>query len=209
MHSPSSHAFPDPPSPSLTCTGSDEEVEDLKAAYLEHDGSLDAIMAHIPHSTFDDETRFIVKITSLVASGDLPKSKTWEKSTKDEKAKLVRQKQADKEAAEAEDLAKELGVWDEFYGCGKPSSKKGKGKGKGKAKAKAKTPAAGDKPKHPPLVSVAAVVGGMSAQKQRRILSRGVDVLVATPGRLWDILQEVCRAQRTCVTWMLSRVRVG
>ena len=49
----------------------------------------------------------------------------------------------------------------------------------------------GNKPKHPPLVSVAAIVGGTSAQKQRRILSRGVDVLVATPGRLWDILQEV------------------
>lgn len=46
-------------------------------------------------------------------------------------------------------------------------------------------------PKPPPLVSVAAVVGGLSAQKQRRILSRGVDVLVATPGRLWDIMQEV------------------
>ncbi|TBU38454.1 DEAD-domain-containing protein [Dichomitus squalens] len=70
-------------------------------------------------------------------------------------------------------------------------SKKGKNKGKAKAKAKAaETPALENKPKHPPLVSVAAVVGGMSAQKQRRIISRGVDVLVATPGRLWDILQE-------------------
>ncbi|EPQ52206.1 DEAD-domain-containing protein [Gloeophyllum trabeum ATCC 11539] len=46
------------------------------------------------------------------------------------------------------------------------------------------------KAKAPPLVSVAAIVGGMSAQKQRRILDRGVDVLVATPGRLWDILEE-------------------
>ena len=44
----------------------------------------------------------------------------------------------------------------------------------------------------PPLVSIAAVVGGMSSQKQRRILERGVDVLVATPGRLWDTLEEVC-----------------
>ncbi|KAF5314780.1 hypothetical protein D9611_007158 [Ephemerocybe angulata] len=42
--------------------------------------------------------------------------------------------------------------------------------------------------KPPPHVSVAAIVGGMSAQKQRRILDRGVDVLVATPGRLWDII---------------------
>ncbi|KAH7912169.1 ATP-dependent RNA helicase [Hygrophoropsis aurantiaca] len=42
----------------------------------------------------------------------------------------------------------------------------------------------------PPLVSIAAIVGGMSSQKQRRILNRGVDILVATPGRLWDILEE-------------------
>lgn len=45
-------------------------------------------------------------------------------------------------------------------------------------------------PRLPPLVSVAAIVGGMSTQKQRRVLERGVDVLVATPGRLWDILEE-------------------
>lgn len=44
--------------------------------------------------------------------------------------------------------------------------------------------------KRPPHVSVAAVVGGISAQKQRRILGRGVDVLVATPGRLWDVMEE-------------------
>ena len=90
-------------------------------------------MAHIPHSTFADEARFIVKITSLITSGDLPKSKTWERSIKDEKAKLVRKKQANKEAAEAEALARELGVWDEFYGSGKPGARKTKAKGKGKA----------------------------------------------------------------------------
>ena len=42
-----------------------------------------------------------------------------------------------------------------------------------------------------PPVSVAAIVGGMSAQKQRRILSRGADILVATPGRFWDLCGEV------------------
>lgn len=47
------------------------------------------------------------------------------------------------------------------------------------------------RPPNPPIVSVAAIVGGMSLHKQKRILSRGVDVLVATPGRLWDIIQEV------------------
>jgi ATP-dependent RNA helicase DDX24/MAK5 len=45
--------------------------------------------------------------------------------------------------------------------------------------------------KRPPQVSVAAIVGGMSSQKQRRIIDRGVDILVATPGRLWDIMGEV------------------
>lgn len=111
-------------------TGSAEEVEDLKAAYLEHDGSIDTIMQHIPHSTFDDEARFIVIISDLIKKGELPSLKTWEKSVKDEKAKLVRKKQSDKEAKEAEELAKDLGVWDEFYGSGKPSAKKAKGKGK-------------------------------------------------------------------------------
>lgn len=66
-------------------------------------------------------------------------------------------------------------------------SKKEKGRGKGKQVPDTSS----SKPRGPPPVSVAAIVGGMSAQKQRRILDRGVDVLVATPGRLWDILQEV------------------
>ncbi|KAG6908421.1 hypothetical protein DXG01_004714 [Tephrocybe rancida] len=61
-------------------------------------------------------------------------------------------------------------------------------KGKGKSKAK-EAPIPATK-KSPPHVSVAAIVGGMSAQKQRRILDRGVDVLVATPGRLWDIMED-------------------
>ncbi|KAF8505085.1 ATP-dependent RNA helicase [Hysterangium stoloniferum] len=48
----------------------------------------------------------------------------------------------------------------------------------------------GSKSRPPPPLSVAAIVGGMSAQKQRRILSRGVDVLVVTPGRFWDLCGE-------------------
>ncbi|KAL0960116.1 hypothetical protein HGRIS_011758 [Hohenbuehelia grisea] len=68
-------------------------------------------------------------------------------------------------------------------------AKKSKGKS---AKKDAPTAAGAETPqvKRPPLVSVAAIVGGMSAQKQRRVLDRGVDVLVATPGRLWDIMQD-------------------
>jgi ATP-dependent RNA helicase DDX24/MAK5 len=54
-----------------------------------------------------------------------------------------------------------------------------------------KTEDSGAKP--PPLISIAAIVGGMSSQKQKRILDRGLDIVIATPGRLWDIIQEVCR----------------
>ena len=57
-----------------------------------------------------------------------------------------------------------------------PSSQTAEANGKSKKKA--------------PRVSIAAVVGGMSAQKQRRVLERGADILVATPGRLWDLIEE-------------------
>ncbi|KAL1698553.1 P-loop containing nucleoside triphosphate hydrolase protein [Schizophyllum commune] len=63
-----------------------------------------------------------------------------------------------------------------------------KGKNKGGHEEKKAGQANAKKP--PPPVSVAALVGGMSLQKQKRILGRGVDVLVATPGRLWDVIQE-------------------
>jgi ATP-dependent RNA helicase DDX24/MAK5 len=52
----------------------------------------------------------------------------------------------------------------------------------------------GKGPKAPPVISVATVVGGLSAVKQKRLLARGCDVLVATPGRLWDLIEEVSRS---------------
>ncbi|PFH54368.1 hypothetical protein AMATHDRAFT_635 [Amanita thiersii Skay4041] len=116
--------------------GSAEEVGDLKSAYHETQGSIGEILNYIPHSTHDDEPRFIVLISGLISKGELPNLPLWESSTKDEKAKLVRKKASEKEAAEAEQLAKELGVWDEFYGTGKPGERKGKGKGKRDGKGK-------------------------------------------------------------------------
>lgn len=40
---------------------------------------------------------------------------------------------------------------------------------------------------------IASVIGGLSIQKQRRLLKRKPEIIVATPGRLWELLQEVCR----------------
>jgi ATP-dependent RNA helicase DDX24/MAK5 len=39
-------------------------------------------------------------------------------------------------------------------------------------------------------VNVIAIVGGMAPQKQIRQLDQAPDIVVATPGRLWDLVQE-------------------
>jgi DnaJ family protein C protein 9 len=106
----------------------------LKRVYIDTDGSLGEIMNHIPHSTVEDEPRLIRLIASLIKSGDLTSTRTWEKSVKDETARLKRKKKSAKEAEEAEALAKEIGVWDEFYGSGKPTDR-ATNKQKGKQKA--------------------------------------------------------------------------
>ncbi|KAF8628348.1 hypothetical protein AX15_003888 [Amanita polypyramis BW_CC] len=118
--------------------GSVEEIEDLKSAYLETQGSIEEIMNFIPHSTHEDEARFIIIVSGLISKGELPVLSLWESSTKDEKARLVRKKASKKEATEAEQLARELGVWDEFYGSGKMGERKGKGKTKDNGKGKGK-----------------------------------------------------------------------
>lgn len=100
-----------------------EELDNLRRAYNDTDGSLDEIMNHIPHSTIEDESRFVRLIVSLIKSGDLISTSAWEKSVKDETARLKRKKKGTKEAEEAEALAKEIGVWDEFFGGGKPTDR--------------------------------------------------------------------------------------
>jgi DnaJ family protein C protein 9 len=116
-------------------SGSSEEIDDLRTAYITTQGSIAEMMTYIPHSTHDDEARFITTISGLIAKGDLSAFATWESSTKDEKARVNRKKQGEKEAKEAEKLARELGVWDEFYGSGETGQRKGKGKEKRKKQA--------------------------------------------------------------------------
>ena len=38
---------------------------------------------------------------------------------------------------------------------------------------------------------IVAVVGGMAPQKQQRLLQKRPEIIVATPGRLWDLISEV------------------
>jgi len=94
-------------------------------------------MSFVPHSTHHDESRFIVIISDLIKKGQLSATPTWLSSSKDEKAKLGRKKQGEKEAKEAEIAAKELGVWDEFYGSGKKTERKEKAKRKDDSEAAA------------------------------------------------------------------------
>ncbi|XP_014207809.1 ATP-dependent RNA helicase DDX24 [Copidosoma floridanum] len=39
-------------------------------------------------------------------------------------------------------------------------------------------------------IKIAVIVGGMAAVKQERILSHGPEIVIATPGRLWELIDE-------------------
>ncbi|KAI9339067.1 P-loop containing nucleoside triphosphate hydrolase protein [Obelidium mucronatum] len=49
------------------------------------------------------------------------------------------------------------------------------------------------------------VVGGMSLHKQRRVLSHSPDIIVATPGRLWELAENdaMLRASLKCVKFLI------
>lgn len=53
-------------------------------------------------------------------------------------------------------------------------------------------------------IVVVALTGGMSVEKQKRQLMRGggADILVATPGRLWDLIGEVSKIFRFSRTFL-------
>ncbi|KAG9125678.1 hypothetical protein FRC07_006648 [Ceratobasidium sp. 392] len=109
--------------------GSDEERSDLRAAYLAGNGSIEHIMDAIPHSTYEDESRLVTLVNDMIDAGELQRLPSWTAAVKNTKAQNARRKKGEKEAKEAEETARELGVWDEFYGNGKVGKRKGKGKG--------------------------------------------------------------------------------
>ena len=53
--------------------GSEEEVNDLKSAYLDYQGDMDAILENVLCATVDDVERFRGIIEELISKEDLPK----------------------------------------------------------------------------------------------------------------------------------------
>lgn len=113
--------------------GSAEELADLVAAYGATRGDLAKIMERVPHSTHADEARFVQALDGQIADGALHATKAWRASSRDAGAAAKRRAKQDKEAAAAEKQAKELGVWDEFFGDGKKGKRKRDAAGAGAA----------------------------------------------------------------------------
>ena len=59
--------------------GSEEELADLKAAYLDGDGDMDYIMDNVLCATQDDEARFSDVIKKWIAAGEAPDLKKFSK----------------------------------------------------------------------------------------------------------------------------------
>ncbi|EPQ31271.1 uncharacterized protein PFL1_01456 [Pseudozyma flocculosa PF-1] len=103
---------------------SDEERDDIAAAYDDSDGSLEAIFAAVPCSEFlVDEQRIIDIIERLIDEGQLERKPAWTKTSKDKAGRARLRKKAQGEAKEAEKLARELGVWDDLFGDGANKAK--------------------------------------------------------------------------------------
>ncbi|AEO64124.1 50894997-550a-49ce-8f7b-93bd9c67d33d [Thermothielavioides terrestris] len=101
---------------------SDEEKDDVLAAYEEFEGDMDKIYETVMLSNvLEDDARFRAMIDAAIEAGDVPRFDAYAKETK--KARQARVRAAKKEAQEADELAKELGVYDKLRGGGKKSQK--------------------------------------------------------------------------------------
>lgn len=88
--------------------GSEEEREDLRAAYLEAKGDMGGIIDRMMFSTADDEPRYRDTLDGWVRDGSLRRFKAFEAEPAGRKK--ARAKRAAKEAEEAEELARVLGL---------------------------------------------------------------------------------------------------
>lgn len=107
----------------------------MLAAYDESEGDIDAVMSSVMCSTDVDEERFVALINDAIEAGQVKSTKAWRAGLKDKKARARRRAQASKEAKEAEEYAKELGVHDKLFAASGSGSGKGSTKNKKSANA--------------------------------------------------------------------------
>ncbi|PWN43453.1 DnaJ-domain-containing protein [Ceraceosorus guamensis] len=119
--------------------GSEEEKQDILEAYRSKKGDLQDILNEVPClEILADEQRVVDLINSSIQSGELDSTKAWKRWTSNDKGRKRMRESAKKEAGEAEQAARELGVWDELFGNGKRGERR-KGRGnKGEAKGDGK-----------------------------------------------------------------------
>lgn len=105
-----------------------EERDDVLVAYEKYKGKWDAIYETVMLSScLEDEDRFRGYIDEAIEKGDVKAFKSYR--DENAKAKAARMKAARDEGKEAEQHAKELGVYDKMFG------KDGKGRGEDSLKA--------------------------------------------------------------------------
>ena len=101
--------------------GSDEEKDDLLAAYEKYKGNMDGVYESVMcSSVLDDDERFRKIIDEAIAKGDVKSYKLYAYESQSKRDRRVNR--AKEEANEAEEYAKELGVHDKLFG--KKKSKK-------------------------------------------------------------------------------------
>ncbi|XP_069741986.1 dnaJ homolog subfamily C member 9 isoform X2 [Narcine bancroftii] len=88
--------------------GSEEELADIKQAYLEFQGDMDSIMESVLCSTTKDESRIRDILKKAIEAQELPAYTAFTKESA--KKQRSRKRRGDKEAKEAEAVREELGL---------------------------------------------------------------------------------------------------
>lgn len=91
-----------------TYTDSDQEREDLKAFYARFDGDMEKILEWMIHRTEEDAERLQGTVEGMIRSGELEKTAAFAKTKLTKRKKTQRRKRAAEEAAEAEDMLKQI-----------------------------------------------------------------------------------------------------
>ncbi|OCT44300.1 putative J domain-containing protein [Cladophialophora carrionii] len=108
--------------------GSDEERDDVLAAYEQNEGDMDAVFESVMCSeVLADEERFRNIIKDAIARGEVEAYDRFTKESK--KSREKRKTNAEKEEAEAMELARELGVEDKLFGKRETGKRSKKGEG--------------------------------------------------------------------------------